>query len=95
MLAGGCTESVDPLAGLVPWSDPWVAAHAERYLEDEGARRAELERSLTSPENLYSSTRLGTYGLGTRGWDALPVWMPRSVVVDDAIAAAYADGIPA
>lgn len=37
-----------------------------------------MEASLTSRHNLYAETRLGSYGLRTRGWDALPVWNPRT-----------------
>ena len=35
-------------------------------------RRAALVDSLVDPSNGYSRLRLGEYGLGDRGWDALP-----------------------
>jgi cytochrome c5 len=34
---------------------------------------------LENPANAYSRQRLSSYGLQTAGWDALPVWNPRSV----------------
>lgn len=61
-----------------PWSDAWLEAERERYLTDGSARRAALEHALTRPENTYSRLRLDAYGLGTGGWDLLPVWTPRS-----------------
>ena len=60
-----------------PFSEPWLLAQATRYLDDPAARRTALERSLQNPENLYSRTRLGSYGRVTLGWDLLPPWNPR------------------
>lgn len=82
----------DPLAGLEAWSDDWVIAHASRYLEDTGARRAALEASLTNAENLYARTRLGAYGHGRSGWDSLPEWRPRVRAIDAELAAKLASG---
>jgi cytochrome c5 len=61
------------------WSEAWVAAEREQYLSDPAFRRKALIASLENPSNTYSSQRLGSYGLQTRGWDLLPVWNPRSV----------------
>jgi hypothetical protein len=58
-----------------------MLADAARYLDDPAFRRAELERSLTNPENTYSKERLRYYGLAVKGWDLLPEWNPRSAVV--------------
>ena len=58
-----------------------MVAEAARYLDDPAFRRAELERSLTNPENTYSKERLRYYGLATKGWDLLPEWNPRSLAV--------------
>lgn len=82
------------LEGLEPWSDAWILAHAESYLEDPRARREALEGSLTQPDNLYSQARLAQYGHGTRGWDALPEWSPRTLPIDRARADAIASGQP-
>ncbi|HEU0035037.1 MAG TPA: hypothetical protein VFQ53_30635 [Kofleriaceae bacterium] len=79
-----------------PWSDAWLSREAKRFVEDTRYRRAALEASLTNPANIYSQQRLGAYGFGDRGWDALPVWNPRSLRVSAPIAAALARGeIPA
>ncbi len=43
-----------------------------------------LVASLANPTNAYSRIRLSSYGLGDRGWDLLPEWTPKSVVLDDA-----------
>ncbi|MFO0618016.1 MAG: cytochrome c [Polyangiaceae bacterium] len=59
----------------------------ERYLNDGAARRAELVRSLTRPENTYSRQRLDAYGLGDRGWDLLPAWNPRTRAMNAELAA--------
>ncbi len=61
-----------------PWSDAWLNREGKRFAEDLPYRRAALETSLTNHANTYSQQRLGSYGLGERGWDALPVWNPRS-----------------
>lgn len=51
-----------------------------------------MEASLTSRENLYARTRMGTYGRARRGWDALPEWNPRTERVTRDSAAAFAAG---
>ncbi len=68
------------------WSDEAVLAEGARYLDDPAFRRSALTASLTNPENTYSRQRLTSYGLVTRGWDALPEWTPRSVVLDRSMA---------
>jgi mono/diheme cytochrome c family protein len=80
------------LEGLAPWSNPWILAHTESYLDDPAARRAAMEGSLTQPSNLYSEARLTHYGRGTRGWDTLPEWNPRVLPFDRARAEAFARG---
>ena len=75
-----------------PWSDAWLDRERERYLNDPAARRAALEASLANHANTYSQQRLGAYGLGTRGWDLLPVWNPRSRPVTAALAGALERG---
>jgi len=75
-----------------PWSDAWLEREADRYLGPTAHRRAALEASLVNPENVYSRQRLKAYGLDTSGWDALPVWNPRSRPVDRATAEALARG---
>lgn len=60
-----------------PFGEAWLLAQGERYLDSAADRRRALERSLRSPENLYSRLRLGAYGLGAIGWDLLPEWNPR------------------
>ena len=69
-----------------PWSDAWLAREAERYLGPTAHRRAALEASLVNPDNVYSRQRLKSYGRDTVGWDALPVWNPRSRPIDRAAA---------
>ncbi|MBA3456929.1 MAG: c-type cytochrome [Deltaproteobacteria bacterium] len=61
-----------------PWSDEWLLREGLRFTADTRYRRAALERSLTNHDNVYSRVRLASYGHGTRGWDMLPVWTPRS-----------------
>jgi mono/diheme cytochrome c family protein len=75
------------------WSDAWLEREADRYLGDTSHRRAALEASLVNPENVYSRQRLAAYGKDTTGWDALPVWNPRSRPVDRRIAADLARGV--
>lgn len=70
-----------------PWSDAWLLAEGTRFLDDTTYRRAALERSLVNPKNLYSRQRLSSYGLGTRRWDRLPEWNPRSQAVNAELAA--------
>ena len=75
---GGAPQVVAPqVVALAPFSEAWLLAQTERYLDSPAARRDALERSLRSPENLYSRLRLGAYGLGSLGWDLLPEWNPR------------------
>ena len=74
------------------WSDPWILEEGRRFLGDTDHRRAALVRSLTNHDNVYSRLRLSTYGLGGGGWDKLPVWNPRSMPVDAALAAQLAEG---
>jgi len=59
-------------------------ARGARYLTDRDFRRAELERSVVSPERGYAAHRLALYGMET-GWDALPVFDPdvRAVTLAD------------
>ena len=73
-------------------SDEWVLAEGRRFLADTAYRRAALERSLSNPDNVYSRVRLDAYGHGTRAWDRLPVWNPRSTPVTAALAATLARG---
>jgi len=91
--------SVEPVRGIEPdpsepspFSDPWILREGRRFLDDTAYRRAALERSLTNHDNVYSKLRLATYGLGTAGWDKLPVWNPRSRRVDAALASVLARG---
>jgi cytochrome c5 len=63
-----------------------------RYLDDPAFRRRALVGSLTNPDNTYSRLRLTSYGLGDRGWDALPEWNPRSVVLGREAADALRSG---
>jgi len=75
-----------------PWSEAWLADEAVRFIDDDGARRASLEASLVNHANVYSAQRLGSYGLVVRGWDALPIWNPRSRPIDGSRAAALEAG---
>jgi len=73
--------------GPAAWSDEWLAREGKRFREDTPYRRAALEHSLTNHGNLYSRHRLASYAHGTRGWDMLPEWNPRSRRVSAALAA--------
>lgn len=75
-----------------PWSDAWMLREGQRFIHDTPYRRAALEHSLVNPDNLYSSQRLSSYGLGDRRWDRLPQWNPRSVPVDASMAAQLEQG---
>lgn len=75
-----------------PWSEAWLAREGKRFVEDTAYRRAALEASLANPDNMYSALRLGSYALGDRGWDVLPVWNPRSLPVTRELAAALERG---
>jgi cytochrome c5 len=79
-------------AALVPFGEAWLLAQTGRYLDSPAARRRALERSLRSPENLYSRMRLGAYGLGSIGWDLLPEWNPRVLPATRATGEALAAG---
>ncbi len=88
LLAIGCGKKAEP----APWSDAWLLREGERFLDSTPHRRAALEASLVNPENVYSRQRLKAYGFDTSGWDALPVWNPRSRPVDRAAAEELARG---
>lgn len=75
-----------PSPAPVAWSDDWILAEGSHYLDDPAFRRAALERSMTDDSNVYSATRLSAYGRETRGWDVLPVWVPRVHAVDAGVA---------
>jgi hypothetical protein len=77
-----------------PWSDAWLLADTQRYLDDREFRRQHLEASLTNPDNLYSRARLGSYALPHGGWDALPEWIPCARPVDEAAVDALRRGRP-
>ncbi len=84
---GACREAAPPPPPEpAPWSDAWLEREADRYLGATVNRRAALEASLVNPTNIYSRQRLASYGKDTVGWDALPVWNPRSRPIDQAIA---------
>jgi cytochrome c2 len=93
LAVGACSSKPTPEVGsgsdpqLAPWSDAWINREAKRFAEDLSYRRAALEASLTNHANTYSQQRLGSYALGERGWDALPVWNPRSLPVTAELAA--------
>jgi mono/diheme cytochrome c family protein len=89
LAACGAREPAAPAA----WSEAWLAREAERYLGPTPGRRASLEASLVNPENIYSRQRLQSYGKDTVGWDALPVWNPRAVPIDQAVAGELARGV--
>lgn len=92
--AAGAGDSPARAADEAPWSDAWLLAQGERYLEDRAFRRATLEASLTHHQNMYSQARLGAYGLERGGWDALPEWVPVARPVDDAAIEALRAGEP-
>ena len=78
-------RSVEQAAEPEPWSDAWLEREAVRYLDEPEFRRAQLEASLTNPANQYSRKRLAAYGLGDRGWDALPEWVPATAPITNAV----------
>jgi hypothetical protein len=85
----------DPISdepSLAIGSDEWILQEGRRFLADTAYRRAALERSLSNHNNVYSRVRLLAYGHGTRAWDRLPVWNPRSRPVTAALAAQLARG---
>lgn len=69
-----------------------MLAEADAYLTDPGFRRDAMLASLRNHDNLYSRQRISSYGLDTRGWDALPEWTPRSVEIDRELADAIGEG---
>jgi mono/diheme cytochrome c family protein len=69
-----------------------VATVRDRYLAQPGFRRSVLEASLTNHDNTYSRDRLSRYGLASGGWEALPVWNPRTVPLSNAHVAALRRG---
>jgi mono/diheme cytochrome c family protein len=90
-------DAPDPVVAdaAAPFSEAWLQAQADRYLSADGAhRRRALERSLRSPTNIYSRTRLSAYGLTELGWDLLPEWTPRVRTIDGPLAAALVAGHP-
>lgn len=88
-LGAGCKpKAVAP----EPWSEAWLAAEREKYLGDADFRRRALEASLENPGNTYSQQRLGSYGLKSRGWDALPEWNPRAAPLGAQVGAPLWDG---
>lgn len=86
--------SAAELPKLEPWSDAWLVSQAPLYLDDDEFRRSALEASLTSHDNIYSRTRLSSYGHRNRGWDTLPAWIPRQRVVDGELVASLGRGEP-
>ena len=69
-----------------------MLAEGARYLDDPAFRRQALAASLTNPNNTYSRQRLTSYALATHGWDVLPEWNPRSVVLTGEMADAILGG---
>jgi cytochrome c5 len=82
----------DRLPGDGRWTDAELLAEGARFLDDPGFRRAALEASLTNPRNTYSRQRLTAYALVTKGWDLLPIWNPKSLVVTVEMAGALQAG---
>ena len=69
-----------------------MLAEGRRYREDAAFRRESMVASLRNPENLYSRTRISSYGRGDRGWDVLPAWNPTSRTLTGADRAALEAG---
>ncbi len=93
--AASPTEQRDPVSAAaepVIGSDEWVLQEGRRFLDDTTYRRAALERALSNHDNVYSRVRLEAYGHGTRAWDRLPMWNPRSRPVTAALAERLARG---
>jgi cytochrome c5 len=76
------------------WSERGMLSEGVRFLDDRTFRRTALVESLTNPKNTYSRERLTSYGLGMGGWDLLPEWNPRSVVLSRSTAQAIQSGKP-
>ena len=89
---------VDGPVTVAAWTDrdddAFLAREGKRFIEDTTYRRAALEASLANHANIYSHQRLESYALGTRGWDVLPIWNPRSAPVRGARPALPADTQP-
>ena len=71
-----------------------MLAEGGRYLDEPGFRRDVVTRCFENPSNTYSRQRLTNYALGTRGWDLLPEWTPRSVPMTKDRAMALQRGEP-
>src|SRR4029077_1927411 len=69
-----------------PWSESSLLSEGAQFLKDPTFRRAALIEALTNPNNTYSRERLNNYALGSRGWDLLPEWNPRSRVLSGSMA---------
>jgi len=76
------------------FSEEGMLAEGRLYLDDAAFRRKTLEESLVNHANTYSRQRLDSYGLGSRGWDLLPEWNPRSVPITTAMVAELRAGRP-
>lgn len=90
---GAVTAAVHPTpARHAAWSDAWLLSFTDAYLHDDAARRAAVLQSLRNPDNLYGRLRVAAYGRVDTGWDALPTWNPRAIVLGDADLATLRDG---
>jgi len=89
-----CGRAERPAGGPDRFTDAAMLAEGARFLDDAAFRRAAVEESFTNPENTYARLRLTSYALGTKGWDLLPEWSPRSEVLTRAAADAIAAGAP-
>jgi mono/diheme cytochrome c family protein len=70
-----------------------MLSEGARFLDDPAFRRAALVDSLTNQKNTYSRERLTSYGLGTQGWDLLPEWNPKTVILSPSMAEAVRTGM--
>ena len=91
-LAPETTETETEQPAAEPWSDAWLIAEGARYLADAEHRRRSMLASLRNHANLYSRTRVSSYGLGDRGWDRLPEWNPIGRTFRESDRAALAAG---
>lgn len=89
--ASAAEVSPTPVADA-QWSDAWLLSFTDAYLHDGEARRTALLQSLRNPDNLYGKLRVAAYGRVDAGWDALPTWNPRAIVLHDADLSALRDG---
>ncbi|MFO0676673.1 MAG: c-type cytochrome [Polyangiaceae bacterium] len=87
-------RDVERLQGRARFTDDAMEKERALYLDDRTFRRETMVATLTNPTNTYARQRIASYGLGTRGWDALPEWNPRSVPVTAAVASALVEGRP-